>query len=162
PQGACTQFIADFTDNFIGDHKKLKPRGQADTWPDGSRVWPPSSQCPDDIATGYATFVNVLMRVGYVGGWSPPVGPSALGKNIWQYLQPDPTATPGSWKIKGWPDGTTPSTPPTPYYDTHLVEISVILDRLLQAINSFDVGNCRSTATEPAASAAAASAAVVS
>jgi hypothetical protein len=128
-----TQFMADFTAAFIGDPTKIKdpgPPGQLDPWPDPNRLWPVSGQTRNDIATDYATFVSVLMTVGYVGG-IPPAAPSgSLGDRIGKFLI-----------AQNWPGGT--KAPPG--YEgerptVHQVEIAVILDRLLQAINSFGEG----------------------
>ena len=167
-----TDFVHDFTRDFIGKPENIQSPGQPDHWPDatttatgtvlpGTRQWPNAGQCPDQITDDFQTFVKVLMTAGYVGG-SAPATATGLELKIWQYLQPDPTKT--GWKKDGWPAGSpepTPS-PSSPYYDVHLVEICVILDRLLQAINSFDVGNCRSTATEAAVSGATVSGAAAS
>jgi hypothetical protein len=125
-----TQFIADFTAAFIGDPTKIKdpgPPGQLDPWPDPNRLWPAPGQKKPDIVTDYATFVNVLMTVGCVMA-PPPAAPSgSLGARIAQFLQ-----------AQNWPTAT--SVPPQYSGElptVHLVEISVILDRLLHAINSF-------------------------
>jgi hypothetical protein len=133
-----TKFMADFTDKYIGDSKKMKPPGTTpDPWPDpdnaatpSTRVWPAKNESRDAIANDYATFVNVLMTVAYVGGppSAPPPNP-ALGADILQFLQG-----------KNWP--TAPPDPPQPPYPqgtVTLVEIAVILDRLLQAMNSFSL-----------------------
>jgi len=122
-----TQFMADFTAKFIGDPTKILPAGQVDPWPDPNRHWPQSGQSRDAVAADYATFVNVLMSVAYVGGPPPTFPPGSLGEQIVQFLQ-----------AQNWPKGTSP---PTGYDKgtVNLVEIAVILDRLLQAINSFPV-----------------------
>jgi hypothetical protein len=127
-----TQFMADFTAAFIGDPTKIKDPAPApaplDPWPDPHRLWPAPGQKKIDIVADYATFVNVLMTVGYVLA-PPPAAPSgSLGARIAQFLQ-----------AQNWPTGTTVP----PEYNNelptvHLAEISVILDRLLQAINSFN------------------------
>jgi hypothetical protein len=124
-----TQFIADFTAAFIGDPTKIKDPGPPDPWPGSgpSRLWPTPGQKKTDIVTDYATFVNVLMTMGYVMA-PPPVAPSgSLGARIAQFLQ-----------AQNWPTATAVPTQYSKELPTvHLVEISVILDRLLQAINSF-------------------------
>jgi hypothetical protein len=138
-----TQFIADFTAKFIGDPTKIKdpaPPPQTDPWPDPeptnppsptTRLWPRQGEGRNDIATDYATFVNVLMTVGYVKA-PPPAAPNgSLGAKIAAFLQ-----------AQNWPTGTT--VPPAYNNElptVHLVEISVILDRLLQAINSFNAAD---------------------
>jgi hypothetical protein len=125
-----TQFMADFTAAFIGDPTKIldpAPPPQRDPWPDPSRVWPVTGQKLNDIVTDYATFVNVLLTVGYVGAPPPAAPGGSLGDRIGKFLI-----------AQNWPTGTTY---PPEYKDelptVHLVEIGVILDRLLQAMNSF-------------------------
>jgi len=131
-----TQFMTDFTAKFIGDPTKMKPAGQADTWPDPNRIWPQAGQSRDAVATDFATFVNVLMSVAYVGG-PPPTFPSGLlGDQILQFLQaqkwPGTSASPAGYEK-------------TPLGTVNLVEIAVILDRLLQAINSFELAKVTPT-----------------
>ena len=135
PQKLRTQFMADFTKQFIGDPTKIKdpaPPGEYDTWPDPNRLWPTSKEPLANIVSDYLTFVNVLLTVGYVGG-PPPGGPNAsLAAQIAQFLQQE-----------NWPTKTTFATgTPSAYNDelptVHLVEVAVIQDRLLQAMNSFD------------------------
>jgi hypothetical protein len=130
-----TQFIADFTAAFIGDPIKIKdpapPPAPLDPWPDPQRLWPAPGQKKIDIVADYATFVNVLMTVGYVKA-PPPAAPNgSLGAKIAEFLQ-----------AQNWPTGTTvPSQYSGELPTVHLVEISVILDRLLQAINSFNAAD---------------------
>lgn len=141
PKSLRTKFMADFTAKFIGDPTKIKdpaPPPATDPWPDPepkiplsppTRLWPKCGQNRTEIIADYATFVNVLMTVGYVGA-SPPTFPSgSLGDQIGKFLI-----------AQNWPAGTEVppeymSEPPT----VHFVEIAVIQDRLLQAINSFDL-----------------------
>ena len=126
-----TPFMAAFTLAFIGDPTLIKPPGQTDRWPDPGRKWPVSGQKKVDIVTDYETFANVLMTMGYVMGPPPAVAPGSLGEKIVQFIQ-----------AQNWP--TTTTVPPD--YQTeslptvHLIEISVILDRLMQAMNSFGEG----------------------
>ena len=130
------QFVDSFTAEFIGDPTKIKSAGEVDPWPDPNRKWPESGIFRNDVVTEYATFVNVLMAVAYVGG-SPPTYPSgSLGERIVQFLQ-----------AQNWPNGA----PVPPEYATGvdkgtvtLMEISVIQDRLLQAINSFKLAGSSS------------------
>jgi hypothetical protein len=130
-----TQFMADFTAAFIGDPTKIKDPapcpGSLDPWPDPARLWPAPGQNRVAIVTDYATFVNVLMTVGYVLA-PPPAAPSgSLGDKIAQFLQ-----------AQNWPTGTTfPPECNNELPTVHLAEIAVILDRLLQAMNSFNPGD---------------------
>jgi hypothetical protein len=132
--------MADFTDAFIGPSTKIKdpalPPG-TDPWPDPphttdppTRLWPKPTQNNTDIVTDYATFVNVLMTVGYLLQPPPTFPPGTLAAQISDFL-----------KAKNWP---TTDPVPTQYQGelptAHLVEIGVILDRLLQAMNSFTGG----------------------
>jgi hypothetical protein len=117
PSPVHTTFMDDFTTKFIGDPAKL------DSWPDPSRKWPRQGQSKADVAKEYATFVNVLMTVGFVQPHPIPTPHTSLGVSILHYLQSYP-----------WPSQSGASWPP---YDVYLVEIAVILDRLLQSINSF-------------------------
>jgi hypothetical protein len=84
--------------------------------------------------------VNVLMTVGYVKAPAPTFPSGSLGDAIVQFLT-----------LKNWPaaapDFPPPPPPPAPpplgpYQNElptiHLLEIAVILDRLLQAMNSFN------------------------
>jgi hypothetical protein len=126
-----TKFMADFTAAFIGDPTKIKepaPPPHVDSWPDPHRLWPKSGQKQSDAVTDYLTFVNVLLTVGLVGA-PPPAAPSgSLGDRIGKFLI-----------AQNWPDGT--EVPPEYKNErptVHLVEIAVIQERLVQAINSFD------------------------
>ncbi|HMK23730.1 MAG TPA: hypothetical protein VK466_15470 [Terriglobales bacterium] len=132
PKPLRTQFMADFTAAFIGDPTKIKDPGQPDKWPDpAGRLWPTKGQKLIDVVADYATFVNVLMTVGYVGVPPAAAAPGSLGDRIAQFLQ-----------AQNWPTAT--PVVPTEYQGelptVHLVEIAVILDRLLQAANSFGDG----------------------
>jgi len=128
-----TQFISDFTAEFIGDPTKILDPGpppQKDRWPDPNRRWPATGQTLPSIVNDYATFVNVLMTVGYVMA-SPPAAPSgSLGDRIVQFLQ-----------TQNWPTKTTfpPGSPPE-YNDelptVHLVEIAVITLAAVVAIGA--------------------------
>src|ERR1700677_1271140 len=113
-----TQFMADFTAAFIGDPKKIKdpaPPPATDTWTDPNRLWPKSGQNRTEIVADYATFVNVLLTVGYVGA-PPPAAPSgSLGDQIGKFLI-----------AQNWPAGT--EVPPEYKNElptVHYVEIAV-------------------------------------
>jgi hypothetical protein len=144
-----TQFVADFTKQFIGPPDKIKPPGTLDLWPDPpkstdppTRIWPKPNQTRPEIVADYALFANVLMTVGYVKASLPTFPGGSLGDDIVKFLtlQNWPTATPV------FPPPPPPAAPPPlgPYQNelptVHLLEITVILDRLLQAMNSFNPG----------------------
>ena len=125
-----TQFVADFTAAFIGDPTKIQAPGQPDKWPDPGRVWPTSGQKQVDILADFATFANVLMTVGYVMAPAPAAPSGSLADRIAQFIQ-----------THNWPNaGTIPTQYQSELPTVHLVEISVILDRLLQAASSYGDG----------------------
>jgi hypothetical protein len=140
PNSLRTDFMRDFTKKFIGDPAKIKdpaPPPATDPWPDPdptipptptTRVWPRPGENRTQIVDEYATFLNVLLTVGYVGA-PPPTFPSgSLGDEIGKFLI-----------AQNWP-AATPTVPPEYMNElptVHMVEIAVIQDRLLQAINSF-------------------------
>jgi hypothetical protein len=121
-----TQFMQNFTREFIGDPDRIKEPGYPDPWPDPSRRWPREGQSASDIATDYTTFVNVLLRVGYAESDVAPDG--GLGDQIMRFLREE-----------NWPQAEPVILTPEYQYEDRgtvtLVEIAVILDRLLQAIN---------------------------
>jgi hypothetical protein len=137
-----TQFMADFTSRFIGDPTTIKAPGTLDLWPDPARKWPQPGQTKTEYVADYLTFANVLLTVGHVQVQpSPPfTNPASLGYQIVEFLNNNnwPTATPV------FPPPVPPPAPPplVPYQNdlttVHLLEIAVILDRLLQAMNSFN------------------------
>jgi hypothetical protein len=145
PKPLRTDFMREFTRAFIGDPTKIKdpaPPPGTDPWPDPeptnppsppTRLWPKCGQKMNEIVAEYATFVSVLMTVGYVGA-SPPNFPSgSLGDRIVQFLN-----------THHWPTGTgVPSEYQSELPTVYLVEIAVIQDRLLQAINSFNLNDCQ-------------------
>jgi len=149
PPPLRTTFIQEFTRKFIGDPATV----QVDGWPDPNRVWPRPKPQPrqtqPEVAADCASFVKVLMTVGYVGQSPNPASP--LESQILQFLH--------GWKngsITGWP-ATPPvfiqPAPPGPYPDgtVHLLEIAVIFDRLLQAINSYEAAASGAAASGAAA-----------
>lgn len=128
-----TQFMADFTAAFIGDPTTIMdptPPPQKDPWPGPAGLWPVTGQNASSIMADYATFLNVLMTVGYVKAPPPAAQSGSLGDRIGKFLI-----------AQNWPTGTTW---PSQYKDelptVHLVEIAVISERLLQAMNSFGAG----------------------
>ena len=133
-----TPFMADFTAKFIGDPAKMPAPGQLSDWPN-PRLWPdPNANLGRDaIAAQCGMFGNLLMTFGYVSG-PPPAKPSdPLGANIWQFLvdQNWPDGTPG---VTGYSKGTVTK-----------VEIAVILDRVLQALNTYPVAGITTTGGGP-------------
>jgi hypothetical protein len=129
PQPLRTPFMAAFTAAFIGDPNTIKPFGQSDPWPDPNRIWPKPRETREQIVADFETFVNVLLTAGYLMQPPPTTAPGLQGQ-IAQFLV-----------AQNWPAVTT--VPPQYQGElptVHLVEISVILDRLLQAMNSFNPG----------------------
>ena len=140
PKPLRTDFMKNFTATFIGDPTKIKdpaPPPAMDPWPDpeptnpptpSTRVWPKPGQTLNSAATDFATFSNVLLTVGVVGAPPPTFPGGTLGDQIVQFLNthhwPSAAGVPSEYQMEL----------PTVY----LVEIAVIQDRLLQAINSFD------------------------
>jgi hypothetical protein len=122
-----TQFMQDFTEEFIGHPDAIKEPGYPDPWPDPGRRWPREGQGTSEIATDYTTFVNVLLRIGYA---EPAAAAQnrALAEQIERFL-----------RERNWPEAEPVILTPEYQYEDRgtvtLVEIAVILDRLLQAIN---------------------------
>jgi hypothetical protein len=106
-----TPFMAAFTKEFIGQP--------------GSYLWP-KDQTRDEVVADFQTFANVLLAVGY--GRPAPTGTGKTGAQILTFL--------GEQNWPGDPKGI-----PKQYLDAQptvrLVEVAVILDRLLRAINSY-------------------------
>jgi hypothetical protein len=137
PNKLHTDFMDGFTKYFIGDPAQIKQPGCDDPWPGSSRKWPPKGQGTKDTVADYATFVKVLLTVA-TDPATDPTDPN---------FTPNPTLAAAIVKYlntQHWPGGT-PLPPIPPEYakeraTVNLVEISVIQDRLLQAINSFGSG----------------------
>lgn len=107
-----TTFMADFTKTFIR---------QGNTY-----LWPVVGQKRADVIADLQTFVAVLSAVGY--GLSAPVTTTPLGARLVQFI-----GAPRKWPtLTGVPPRFTNELP-----TVALVEIAVILDRLLEAINAF-------------------------
>src|SRR5262249_33745070 len=121
-----TQFMQDFTEQFIGNPDTIKEPGYPDPWPDPRRRWPTEGQGTREIATDFTTFVNMLLRVGYAEPAAAQNG--ALADQLERFL-----------REKEWPSAEPVILTPEYQYEDRgtvtLVEIAVILDRLLQAIN---------------------------
>ena len=113
-QNLQTPFMAAFTAEFI------RAKGAK------SFSWPADGQLDPAIAIDFATFVDVLMNVGFLKQPKTPDGSGSLRDRLMTFLN-----------NQGWPEST--AIPPsfrkmTP--TVHLVEIAVLLDRLLEAVNA--------------------------
>jgi hypothetical protein len=112
-----TQFMADFTKKFIKQGRTY--------------VWPARGSKRADVVAEFQAFVKVLVTVGY--GLPAPINNGPLGDQVAQFLGATPPPT--------WPNNPAGLSPrfqkrlPT----VALVDIAVILDRLLEAINRFDL-----------------------
>jgi len=111
-----TQFMADFTHEFIYDSS-------------GKFLWPVAGQSKTAVLADYLTFVTVLMTVGYIEAPAPAASPGSLGDRIATFLANQKWPSQTSIKPKWVKDPGRPT--------VHLIEIAVILDRLLEAINGF-------------------------
>jgi hypothetical protein len=109
-----TTFMADFTETFIRKGTKY--------------LWPVTGQQRSDVIADFQMFAEVLSAVGY-GLPAPPTN-TALGARVVQFI-----GAPRNWPtVKGVPPRFKSELP-----TVALVEIAVILDRLLEAINEFEV-----------------------
>ena len=107
-----TTFMADFTKTFIR---------QGNVY-----LWPVAGQERADVVADFQTFVAVLAAVGY--GLPVPVTTTPLGARLVQFV-----GAPRNWPtVTGVPPRFQSELP-----TVALVEIAVILDRLLEAINAF-------------------------
>jgi len=143
PHKLRTDFMAAFTDKFIGASANIPQPGCDSFWPDlhhppqpgdPPRLFPTAGRGTADIVGDYTTFVKVLLTVVTDPG-TDPTAPGftpnpALAATIVKFL-----------KDQHWPNGTPPPPIPSEYSTerdlVNLVEIAVIQDRLLQAINTF-------------------------
>lgn len=112
PTQVRTDFMSAFTSEFIRDPKTHK-------W-----KWPATNQSPESIVEDFETYIDVLMRADLV---LPSSGNSALRTRLAEFLNkehwPVTSSIPKEWK----------DMQPT----VRLIEISVIVDRLLEAVNGF-------------------------
>jgi hypothetical protein len=110
PTQVRTEFMSAFTSEFIGDPKTR-------VW-----KWPAPGQTPESIVEDFETYIDVLMRADLV---LPSNGNSALRTRLAAFLVsqhwPVTESIPKKWT----------NIQPT----VHLIEISVIVDRLLMAVN---------------------------
>jgi hypothetical protein len=106
-----TQFMADFTAQFIGQ-KAVPP-------------WPATGQSNASIAADFETFMSILISAAVTLTPPPTVPIGSLAARIGSFLiahkWPVSTTIPKRWR----------EIQPT----VRLIEISVIADRLLEAIN---------------------------
>ena len=113
PQKVRTQFMAAFTKRFIGK----KP----------TFLWPVPGQLKNAVAADFETFLDVLITAGYVKVAPTPGAPGSLRQQVIDFLT-----------AEGWPN-TTPI--PTKWQGIQptirLIEISVLSDRLLEAVNAY-------------------------
>jgi hypothetical protein len=110
PTQVRTEFMSAFTSEFIRDPKTK-------VW-----KWPAKNQTPESIVEDFETYIDVLMRADFV---LPSNGSSALRTRLAEFLNkehwPVTSSIPKEWK----------DIQPT----VRLIEISVIVDRLLEAVN---------------------------
>jgi hypothetical protein len=132
-----TQFMDDFTARFIGPTTMPAPCDSTD-WPN-PRLWPdPTAKPPVDVAEKqFEMFVSLLMTFGYIDGPPPPKPSDPLAGSVWQFLTD-----------QKWPDGI-PNTSSYSKPTVTKVEIAVILDRLLQALNTYAVAGKGSSGGGP-------------
>jgi len=120
-----TQFMVDFVNGFLreGSEDLLLPGpNETKEW-----LWPKPTQTMQQIMDDYQSAVKVLMTVGYSLGAAPSVPAGSLGADIVPFLN-----------SHHWPSAA-PTVPPEWEDDqpmVHLVEIAVILDWLLAAVNA--------------------------
>jgi hypothetical protein len=108
-----TDFMSAFTAEFISDGKPKK-------W-----KWPGPTQQNQSILADFETFSDVLMRAGFLLQAVAPDGSNSLSDRLAQFLI-----------AQNWPIAKpVPNTRPKLERTVHLIEISVIVDRLLEAIN---------------------------
>ncbi len=113
PAKIRTDFMSAFTAEFISG-------GRPKTW-----KWPHPAQTNQSILADFETFTDVLMRAGFLLQAVAPDGSNSLSDRLAQFLI-----------AQNWPIAKpVPNTRPILERTVHLIEISVIVDRLLQAIN---------------------------
>ncbi len=110
-----TPFMADFTKTFIQDGSTSK--------------WPVAGQKRAEVVADFQMFVKVLLTVGY--GLPAPINNGPLGDRIVQFLGP-----PANWPNN--PAGI-PKRLQNRLSTVALVDIAVVLDRLLKAVNAFNI-----------------------
>jgi hypothetical protein len=112
PKPVRTKFMADFTAQFIGA-SAIPP-------------WPADGQTNASIVADFQTFMSILIAAE-VSHTPPPTGPiGSLAARVGSFLI-----------AQNWPVAAPiPKTWQTIQPTVHLIEISVIADRLLKAINS--------------------------
>jgi hypothetical protein len=110
-----TPFMAEFTQKFIGEPNRF--------------LWPKQKTERADVVKQYQAFVKVLLTAGY--GLGIPKAKGSPAADVVKFL-----------KARNWPND--PTGIPKKYLDrqttVRLVEIAVILDRLLRAVNRYKGG----------------------
>jgi hypothetical protein len=117
PAKVRTKFMSAFTKEFIHD-------STTNTW-----KWPVEEQPPADVVADFETFIDVLMHSGYLGQPTAPGKSNSLRDRVARFLL-DPR----------WPTLPIPKKWDDKQPTVHLIEISVIVDRLLHAINRQPLG----------------------
>ncbi len=114
-----TQFMGDFVAKFI-----RSPGATDFTWPEEDLSAP-------DVLAEFEMILDVLLRAGYLRATPAPDGSDSLRNRVINYLNakdwPDSAPIPAKWA------GIEPT--------VRLIEVSVITDHLLQAINSHAIGS---------------------
>jgi hypothetical protein len=113
PQKVRTDFMSAFTSRFIHD-------SATKTW-----LWPAAGRAPADIVAEFETFVNVLMQSEVAIQPVPSDGSDSLESQLAIFLMaekwPVSTVIPKKWRGE--------------QRTVRLVEIAVIVERLLHAID---------------------------
>jgi hypothetical protein len=114
PAKVRTKFMSAFTKEFIHD-------SATNTW-----KWPAQKQSDDSVLADFKTFIDVLMHSGFLELPVHPGSSNSLRNRLARFLRDAPwpgkqSSVPKKWRKE--------------QATVHLIEISVIVDRLLHAIN---------------------------
>jgi hypothetical protein len=113
PQKVSTKFMSAFTAEFIRDPKTK------------NRKWPAASQTDPSVMADFETFMYALMQAGFLLQPLVSGGSNSLSDRLAQFIAAQ------NWPVAALVPKKWQTIQPT----VHLIEISVITDRLLQAIN---------------------------